>query len=302
MSKAFGYRAFGGPEHQEFLDRPVPVPGPDRLQIAVRAAGVNPIDWKIRNGWLGTDRPLPAVLGAEAAGVVEAVGPGVEGFAVGDEVFGVTVAGGYAEHTLLDAAVSARKPAEVPFATAAALPVAGATAWDAVEQLALEPGRTLLVLGIAGGVGSAAAQIARARGVKVVGTAADRNRDWVASFGATQVRYGEGVADRIRTAAPDGVDGLLDLIGGEDLREAAAVLADRTRLVSTADPDTAAALGGSAVRRNPGREALAALAALVAAGGLDPRITATYPLDRAPEALAEVESGHARGKLVLVVE
>ncbi|WP_431681821.1 NADP-dependent oxidoreductase [Kitasatospora sp. KL5] len=302
MSKAFGFRAYGGPENQEFLERPVPVAGPGRILIAVRAAGINPADWKIRNGWFGTDQPLPRVLGVEAAGVVLETGAGVEGFAPGDEVFGIAVAGGYAEHTLLDAGAAARKPPGVGFADAAALPVAAATAYDAVDQLAPEPGRTLLVLGIAGGVGSAAAQIARARGVKVVGTASDRNRDWVESFGATQVRYGEGVADRIRTAVPDGVDALLDLIGGEDLREAAAVLADRSRLVSTADPDTAAALGGSPVRRSPVGDVLTALAALVESGALDPRVTATYPLDRAAEALAEVESGHARGKLVLVVE
>lgn len=302
MSKAFAYRAYGGPENQEFLERPVPAPGPGQLLIAVRAAGVNPVDWKIRNGWLGTATPPPRVLGVEAAGVVRQTGAGVEGFAVGDEVFGVAAAGGYAEDTLLDAGATARKPAGVTFVQAAALSVAPATAYDAVQQLDLEAGRTLLILGVAGGVGSAAAQIARARGLHVVGTAADRNREYVEGLGAVQVRYGEGVADRIRAAAPDGVDGLLDLIGGEDLREAAAVLADRTRLVSTADPDTAAALGGSAVRRAPGAATLGELARLVATGALDPRVTGTYPLDRAPEALAEVETGHARGKLVLVVE
>ncbi|GAA5016851.1 hypothetical protein GCM10025734_66920 [Kitasatospora paranensis] len=204
MSKAFGYRAYGGPENQEFFDRPVPDPRPGRLLIAVRAAGVNPVDWKIRNGWLGTDAPLPRALGVEAAGVVERVGAGVEGFAVGDEVFGVTLDGGYARHAQLDAAEAAHKPPGVSFAAAAALPVAAATAYDAVEQIALEPGRTLLVLGVGGGVGSAAAQIARARGVHVVGTAADRNRGYVEELGATQVRYGEGVADRIRAAAPEG--------------------------------------------------------------------------------------------------
>ncbi|GJF27368.1 NADPH:quinone reductase [Kitasatospora sp. NE20-6] len=302
MSKAFAYRAYGGPENQEFLERPVPSPGPGQLLVLVRAAGVNPVDWKIRNGWLGTAGPLPGVLGVEASGVVQQTGPGVDGFAPGEEVFGTAVAGGYAEHTLLDAAGTAHKPLGVTFAEAAALPVAAATAYDAVEQLGLEAGRTLLVLGIAGGVGSAAAQIARARGLTVVGTASDRNREYVESLGAVQIRYGEGVADRVRAAAPDGVDGIIDLIGGEDLREAAPVLADRTRLVSTVDAGTAAALGGGAVHRAPAGAALTALAGLVTDGALDPRITASYPLDRAPEALAEVETGHARGKLVLVME
>ncbi|MFI6445792.1 NADP-dependent oxidoreductase [Kitasatospora sp. NPDC050543] len=301
MSKAFGFRDYGGPEHQGFLDRPAPVPGPGRLGIAVRAAGVNPVDWKIRRGLLGRNRELPAVLGQEAAGVVEQLGEGVEGFAVGDEVFGIALAGAYAEHTLLAADTAAHKPPGVPFTRVAALPVAAATADDALRQLALAPGQTLLVLGIAGGVGSAAAQIARSRGLRVVGTASDANRAFVESLGALQVRYGEGVAERIRSAVPEGVAGLLDLIGGPDLRAAAEVLADRGKLVSTVDPDGAAGLGGAFVRRSTTGSTLTALAGLVESGALDPQVTAVYPLEHTAEALALVEAGHARGKLVIEV-
>ncbi|MFJ1702655.1 NADP-dependent oxidoreductase [Kitasatospora sp. NPDC088346] len=301
MSKAFGFTDYGGPQHQIFLDRPVPVPGPGRLQIAVRAAGVNPVDWKIRRGLTGKGLELPAVLGVEASGVVEAVGEGVTGFAVGDHVFGTAATGGYAEHTLLVAAVSARKPAGVDFARAAALPVAAATGYDGVEHIGLKAGQTLLILGIAGGVGSAAAQIARERGIRVLGTASEANRAFVASLGATPVRYGDGVLDRILLAAPQGVDGILDLVGGADARAAAGALADRSRLIATSDPGTAAELGGSFVRRSGTGATLAVLAELVADGRLDPHITATYPLARAAEALAEVESGHARGKLILEV-
>ncbi|WP_344460688.1 NADP-dependent oxidoreductase [Kitasatospora kazusensis] len=301
MSKAFGFRAFGGPESQGFLDRPTPVPGPGRLLVAVRAAGVNQVDWKIRHGLLGTDLPLPAVYGAEVAGVVQAVGEGVADFAVGDEVFGSALAGGYAEHTLLAADHAAHKPAAVSFAQAATLPVAAATAYDGVRQLALDPGRTLLVLGIAGGVGSAAAQIARGLGLTVLGTAGDANRGFVESLGAAWVRYGEGVADRIRAAAPGGVDGILDLVGGEDARAAAETLVTPGRLVSTVDPVTATELDGTFVRRSGTAATLDALAELVGSGRLDPHITATYPLERAAEALAVVEAGHARGKLVLEI-
>ncbi|MDH6577215.1 NADP-dependent oxidoreductase [Kitasatospora sp. MAP5-34] len=301
MSKAFGFKEFGGPESQGFLDRPTPVPGPGQLLVAVRAAGVNPIDWKIRQGFMGTELPLPAVYGVEVAGVVQGVGRGVEGFAVGDEVFGSALAGGYAEHTLLAADHAARKPAGVSFVQAAVLPVAAATAYDGVLQLALEPGQTLLILGIAGGLGTAAAQIARGSGLTVLGTASDANRGFVESLGATQVRYGEGVAERIRAVAPGGVDGILDLIGGADARAAAEALATPGRLVSVVDPVTATDLDGAFVRRSGTAATLDALAALVAAGGLDPHITATYPLEQAAEALAVVEAGHARGKLVLEI-
>ncbi|MFI9326717.1 NADP-dependent oxidoreductase [Kitasatospora sp. NPDC052868] len=301
MSKAFGFVDYGGPQTQEFLDRPAPDPGPGQLRIAVRAAGVNPVDWKIRRGLLGRGRELPAVLGTEAAGVVERIGPGVEGFTPGDEVFGVTAAGAYAEQALLVAAQSARKPAGVGFDQAAALPVAAAAADDGVRDVGLGSGRTLLILGIAGGVGSAAAQIARSRGLRVIGTASDANRGHVESLGAVQVRYGAGVAERIRAAAPDGVDGILDLVGGEDLRAAAETLADRSKLVSTVDPDTVAELGGRYITRSTTSGSLAALAAMVAAGTLDPHITGRHPLAHAAQALALVESGHVRGKLVLEI-
>lgn len=298
MVKAFGFVDYGGPQTQEFLDRPVLDPGPGQLAIAVRAAGVNPVDWKIRRGLLGRDRELPAVLGQEAAGVVERIGPDVTGFTPGDEVFGIAAAGGYAEQTLLLAAMSAVKPAALGFAEAATLPVAAATADDGVRDVGVGAGQTLLILGVAGGVGSVAAQIARSRGIRVVGTASDANRGYVESLGAVQVRYGDGVAERIGAVAPDGVDGILDLVGGPALR-AAETLADRSKLVSTVDPATAAELGGRFLTRTTTPGMLAALAALVAAGELDVHLTGRHPLARAAEALALVESGHARGKLIL---
>ncbi|WP_395293376.1 NADP-dependent oxidoreductase [Kitasatospora hibisci] len=301
MAKAFGFVDYGGPETQEFLDRPVLEPGPGRLGIAVRVAGVNPVDWKIRRGLLGRNRELPAVFGQEASGVVERIGPGVTGFTPGDEVFGVAATGAFAEQTLLRADMSAVKPRGIGFAEAATLSVAAATADDGVRDVGVGSGETLLILGIAGGVGSAAAQIARSRGIRVLGTASDANRAHVESLGSVQVRYGDGVAERIRAAAPDGVDGILDLVGGEALRAAAVTLADRSKLVSTADPDTAAELGGRYITRSTTPATLAALADLVAAGELDPHITGRYPLAHAAEAMALVESGHARGKLILEI-
>src|SRR5438105_2959546 len=194
MAKAYGFSAYGGPEVQGFVELAKPVPGPGQLLVAVRAAGVNPVDWKFRAGFLRDFAPLelPAVFGQEVAGVVEAVGPDVEGFAVGDEVFGSVTGGGYAEYALVPAASAARKPEKVSFTDAAALPVAAATAFDGLAQLDLAEGQTLLITGVGGGVGVAAAQIACSRGIRVIGTASPAKHEFVVALGATPVAYGDG--------------------------------------------------------------------------------------------------------------
>jgi NADPH:quinone reductase-like Zn-dependent oxidoreductase len=304
MPTAYLHTAFGGPETEAFADLPRPVPGPGLLLIAVRAAGVNPVDYKRRNGYRRAGGPptdLPSVFGSEAAGVVEEVGPGVEGFAVGDEVFGHTETGGYAELTLLPAAGTAHKPAGLSWTDAATLPVAAATAYDALVQLDLPSGATLLVNGVGGGVGVCAAQIARHRGLTVIGTASARKRAFAESLGAVHVASGAGVAERVREAAGGGVDGVLDLVGGDALREVAALLTDRSRLVSGADKALATELGGGAIVRARTGAVLDAVAALVVEGVLDPHVTRVYPFAEAPAALRAVESGHTRGKIALTV-
>ncbi|MFF7472867.1 zinc-binding dehydrogenase [Streptomyces sp. NPDC008092] len=305
MPKAYVYTRHGGPETEAFAELDRPVPGPGELLIAVRAAGVNPVDWKLRGGFRrpGQGEPrFPVVLGSEAAGVVEEAGEGVTGFAVGDEVFGNTSGGAFAEYALLTASVAAHKPAALSFADAATLPVAGATAYDGVRQLDLPEGATLLVTGAGGGVGAAALQIAHAWGLRVVGVASEAKKDLVESLGAVHVASGPGLADRVRAAAPQGVDGVYDLVGGEVLAEAAGLLADRTRLITAgAPPETVAALGGARVERARTAAVLDEVAELVVAGELDPHVSRTFPLDKADEALRAVEDGHALGKIVIEV-
>lgn len=308
MPTAYVHTAFGGPETEAFADLPRPVPGPGQLLIAVRAAGVNPVDWKRRAGYRRAGGPpteLPSVFGSEAAGTVVEVGPGVTGFAAGDAVFGSTDTGGYAQLTLLPAGGTAHKPAGLSWTDAATLPVAAATAYDALHQLALPAGSTLLVNGVGGGVGVAAAQIARHAGLTVIGTGSEAKRDFAQSLGAVHVLSGEGegegVADRVRAVAPGGVDGVLDLVGGDSLREVAGLLADRSRLVSGADKALAGELGGSAIVRARTGAVLDAVAALVLEGALDPYVTRTFPLAEADQALRAVESGHTRGKIALTV-
>ena len=304
MAKAYIYSENGGPEVESFADLPRPVPGTGELLVAVRAAGVNPVDWKRRAGYrpVGVPAPqLPAVFGGEVSGVVEEIGDGVEGFAVGDAVFGSPVGGGYAEYALLPAALVARKPEKVSWADAATLPIAAATAYDGVLQLALPAGATLLVTGAGGGAGVAAVQIAVHLGLTVVGTASAAKKEFVESLGAVHVAYGPGVVDRIRAAAPQGVDAVYDLVGGDALEEAAELLADRSKLITGADRETVAKLGGVPVARERTSAVLDAVARLVADGVLVPHVTAVFPLDRADAALRAVEEGHAQGKIVIEV-
>jgi len=301
---AYGFTRYGGPETQAFLELPKPVPGPGELLIAVYAAGVNPVDWKVRAGmhreFLHLD--LPAVLGREAAGVVEEVGEGVTGFSVGDPVFGSSAAGcgGYARFAVLTADRTAPKPAAVSFTDAAALPIAAGTGYDAVGLLGLAPGESLLILGVGGGVGVAAAQIAREAGVAVVGTAAAAKREFVASLDATAVPYDSGhVAEELKAALPQGPDAILDLVGGDALDGVAALIRPGCRILTVADPGTAARFGARPLTRNSSPRTLTELARRVAAGLLDPRVHRVFPFEEAEAALREVESGHAWGKVVL---
>ncbi|WP_069771592.1 NADP-dependent oxidoreductase [Streptomyces sp. LUP30] len=304
MPKAYVFTRYGGPETEALVDLERPRPGPGQVLVAVRAAGVNPVDWKQRTGFLrpgeSGERAFPAVLGNEASGVVVETGADVTGFAPGDEVFGSAVAGSWAEYVLLAAAVTAHKPAELSFTDAATLPVAAATAYDGVHQLGLSAGETVLVTGAGGGVGVAVVQIARALGVRVVGVAGGGKKDLLESLGAVHVPSGPGWTDAVRAVAPEGADGVYDLVGGEVLHEAAGLVRDRSRLITAgAAAEEVERLGGARVARARDAAVLRAVADLVVRGDLDPHVTRRFPLERAGEALREVESGHARGKVVL---
>ncbi|MET7453431.1 NADP-dependent oxidoreductase [Streptomyces sp. NPDC005574] len=306
MPKAYVFTRYGGPETEALVDVDRPVPGPGQVLVAVRAAGVNPVDWKQRTGYRrpgeSGSRDFPAVFGNEVSGVVEELGADVHGLAVGDEVFGRPVEGGYSEYALLSVDLIARKPAAVSFADAATLPVAAATARDGVVQLGLPPGATLLVTGAGGGVGAAAVQVARAWGLRVVGLASAAKKDFVESLGAVHVPSGPGWTERVRAVAPQGVDGVYDLVGADVLTEAATLPADPANLITAgAPPEVVERLGGARVTRFRTSDRLEAVADLVAKGELDPHVTRTFPLDRAGEALRAVEAGHSLGKTVIEV-
>lgn len=299
MNQAYMFTDYGGPENQKLIDQTVPEPGPGELAVAVRAAAVNPADWKIRAGDFGRKRRPPGRMGLEVSGVVTALGDGVENFNVGDEVLGPVTRshGGFVEHTVVVAQNAVAKPEDLSFAGAATLPVAGATAYDATHQLELGAGQTLLIVGIGGGIGMMAAQIGDARGLRVLGTASEAKRTVVESVGATLVPRGDDLPARIRAVVPDGVDVIVDLVGGDALREVAGLVADPARIVSVADPKTAAELGGLGLERGP--DALAKMTELVEYGLVTPNVSELFPLERADEAIAAVESGHATGKIVI---
>ncbi|MET8698949.1 NADP-dependent oxidoreductase [Kitasatospora sp. NPDC004723] len=306
--KAIAIHRYGGPEVVEYTDLPDPKVGPDAVLVQVRAAGVNPVDWKVREGRLDglLDAHFPLVMGWDAAGVVRAVGGGVTEFAPGDEVYGyvrkdAVEHGTYAELVAAPVRTLARRPAALDWAQAGGLPLAGLTALQGLRAVGVGAGDTVLVHAAAGGVGHLAVQLARAFGARVIGTAGERNHDYLRSLGAEPVRHGEGLADRVRALAPEGVDAALDLVGGEAVEVSAALVADPARIASVADFGVRAR-GGRYVWVRPDAAGLAELAALADEGRLTVTVASTFPLAQAASAQALSAEGRTRGKIVLLVD
>jgi NADPH:quinone reductase-like Zn-dependent oxidoreductase len=304
MVKAARFSRFGGPEVLEIVDLPDPHPGPGQVRIAVRAAGVNPSDWKKREGLM--DPELPQTMGYEAAGVVDELGEGVADVAVGDRVFGLSAEGAaQAELTVLS--FYAPIPPSLTFAGAAALPAAVETATRALDQLGVGAGAgrgsTLLINGASGSVGSAAVQLALARGVRVIGTASPANHDYLRALGAEPVAYGEGLAGRVRALAPDGVDAALDVAGSGVLPELIELADGSEHVVTIADFGGAREHGVRFSRGDAGRavHALAEIGELIESGRFSLPVARTFPLAEIAQAHRAGEAGHVRGKLVLVV-
>jgi NADPH:quinone reductase-like Zn-dependent oxidoreductase len=279
-----------------------PHAGPGQVRIRVRAAGVNPIDWKLRSGAMAQFSPVefPVVIGREAAGVVDEVGDGVSGTEPGDEVFGWTVDGGAAEYAVLSA--WAAKPAELTFEEAAGMPVAVETPVRVFSVLGgLGEGQTIVINGAAGGVGAMAVQLAKARGARVIGTASERNHEYVRELGAEPTTYGEGLAGRVRELAPDGVDLAFDTAGKGDIPALIELTGDPAKVATIAD-FSAAELGVKVSGGGEGRhtEALGEAAELVKQGRLRVTIAGTFGFSQAAEAHRQSEGGHTRGKLVLL--
>lgn len=298
--RAIQYRRFGGPEVLELVELPDPVPGPGQVRVAVRAVGVNPIDWKMRSGMMGGE--LPQTTGREAAGVVDALGEGVDDVAPGDRVFGFVTGAGAAEVAVLSG--FAPIPASLDFAGAAALPVAVETATRTLDLLEVGSDATLLVNGAAGAVGTSAVQLARLRGARVIGTASPNNHEYLRSLGAEPTTYGDRLTDRVREIAPGGVDAALDAAGGGALPALVELAGDAGRVVTIADY-VGAQETGVRFSGGPGTEralhALSDVGPLIESGKFSLPVAQTFPLDKIGDAHALSQEGHVRGKLVLLV-
>ncbi|MFF7439312.1 zinc-binding dehydrogenase [Streptomyces sp. NPDC008122] len=308
--KAISYNRYGGPEVLEYGELPDPKVGPDEVLVRVRAAAVNPVDWKAQAGYLDgmLDVVFPVVPGWDVSGVVVRTGVSVPEYDAGDEVMGyvredVLAHGTFAEYVSAPVRTLARKPRSLGFEEAAALPLAGLTAYQVLQAqaLAVRPGDTVLVHAAAGGVGSMAVQIARHLGCRVLGAARDAGLERVAELGAEPVRYDEGTfAEQVRALAPQGVDAVLDTIGGPFLELSARLLAPAGRLASIADGEVLA-LGGRYFWVRPDAADLAALADLADAGVLTVRVARTFPLERAADAQRANAAGGLNGKVVVTV-
>jgi NADPH2:quinone reductase len=303
-------RDFGGPDQLELVEVDAPEPGEGDVRIEVRAIGVNPVDWYHYDGVHSDDPEDLLTYGYEVAGVVDAVGPGVDGFAVGDEVVAAEIPGNaYAEHVIAPVSGLLPKPANVSFEVAASVPVAAGTAYHALEKTRVAAGDVVLAHGAAGGVGSVLVQLARERGARVVATARPDKHDYLRSLGAEPVAYGDGLADRVRALAPGGIDVAIDLVGTDEAVDTSLELVpDRDRVLTIAAFGRAPGLGihliGGGPDADPGLEVRpvgqALVLRLLAEGRIDIPISGTYALKDTADAHRASMTRRTQGKLVVV--
>ncbi|XAS76564.1 NADP-dependent oxidoreductase [Dermatophilaceae bacterium Sec6.4] len=298
--KAVQFSEYGGPEVLRVAEVDEPHAGNGQIRIAVRAAGVNALDWKVRAGYMKDQLPLefPAGVGLDASGVVDEVGEGADGVAVGDAVFGAGSAA-YAEYAILDH--WAAKPERMSFEEAAGYGVPVETAVRILNLVGVRSGQTLLISGASGGVGSAVVQIAVHRGITVIATGGEKNQDYLHELGATATTYGAGLVERVRGLAPDGVDAALDIAGSGVIDELIELTGDAGAVVSIAD--FGAPGKGARVTTQPenNEAAYAEAAKLFQDGSFTLPVERVFSLEQAGDAHAASAAGHVRGRFVIVV-
>jgi NADPH:quinone reductase-like Zn-dependent oxidoreductase len=304
MTKIAQFAEYGDPDVLRIIDVPAPTAGQGQVRVAVRAAGVNPIDAKTVEGLMRNviALNLPAGVGADVSGVVDQVGPGVSEFAVGDEVLGSSVTPSFAEYALAEPTSLVRKPHDIAWEVAGSLAGAGGTAYAVLKQLGVKAGETLLIHGAAGGVGTFAVQLAAARGVTVIGTASERNHHYLRSIGAIPVTYGDGLLERVRSVAPQGVDAVLDASGRGEIPVSIQLTGTPERVLTlvafdAADTGIQIHVGGGGSDLGDG---LREIVGLIEQRRLTVSISRTFPLAEIASALKTSGAGHVTGKIVIL--
>jgi NADPH:quinone reductase-like Zn-dependent oxidoreductase len=304
MTRIARFAEYGDPGVLRVIDVPAPTAGQGQVRVAVRAAGVNPIDAKTVMGLMRNEiaLTLPAGVGADVSGVVDQVGPGVSEFAVGDEVLGRSVTPSFAEYALAEPTSLVRKPHDIAWEVAGSLAGAGGTAHAVLKQLRVKAGETLLIHGAAGGVGTFAVQLAAARGVMVIGTASERNHDYLRSIGAIPVTYGDGLLERVRSVAPQGVDAVLDASGRGEIPVSIQLTGTPERVLTlvafdAADTGIQIHTGGGGSDLGDG---LREIVGLIQQRRLTVSISRTFPLTEIASALKTSSAGHVTGKIVIL--
>jgi NADPH2:quinone reductase len=304
-ARAVRFDHYGGGDVLYVADVPMPSPAAGEVVAAVKAAGINPGEASIRKGLLHDRFPatFPSGQGSDLAGVVTGLGDGVDTWAAGDEVLGFSwERSSHATHVAVPADQLVRKPPELSWEVAGSLYVVGCTAYAAVRAAGAERGDTVAVSAAAGGVGGVVIQLLRIKGATVLAIASPANHDWLSAHGAVPVAYGEGLTDRLRTAAPDGIDAFIDLFGPEYVELALELGVDPARIETIIAREKAKEVGakneGSADASTA--EVLSEMAELAASGQVEIPIAATYSLERVRDAFAELEARHTRGKIVLI--
>lgn len=299
--RAVVFAEHGPPDVLRVVELERPKVSAEKVLVRVRAGGMQPFDTRVRQGWPGLALTLPSGIGNEFAGTVHEVGPGVDGFTVGDDVLGWTYLNAIAEYLLVDADAIAPKPPGMPWEVAGALSASGQTAHTALTTLGVHPGDTVLIHAAAGGVGTVAVQLAKAWGAVVIGTASEPNHDYLADLGAIPVSYGEGLVERVRAVAPHGVDAVLDGAGGQALLDSVGLVRAVDRIVTLVDFELADKVGARRLQPDRSVRRLNELVDLHSAGRLRIHVRASFDLDQVARAHHEVEHGHGRGKVVVTI-
>jgi len=305
LARAVRFDRYGERDVLYIADVEVPAPPAGEVVVEVRAAGINPGEAAIRNGELAARFPatFPSGEGSDLAGVVSSVGDGVTEFVVGDEVLGWSWRrSSHADYVSVPVNQLIRKPRQLSWEVAGSLYVVGCTAYAAVRSVAAREGDTVAVSAAAGGVGTVVVQLLARKGARVLGIASERNHEWLVAHGATPVAYGDSLAERLRAAAPNGIDAFIDLFGPEYVQVAVDLGVERDRIDTITSHEKAQELGTKAEGSVDATttDVLAEMAELVASGQIEIPIAATYPLVKVRDAFAELEKRHSRGKIVLI--